>query len=171
MRNIVYYSPTYPGFKKNIEGIKQFYYGDEAKDFGVAHLALCYVYAGRPSDLATWGGTYTVKETVAPPGYAKDTETYTVNVVSEETTTFTAKDEPITDFVQLMLTKNPVGYPHDHGEGDATLKGAVYEFKYYDGQYETAAKAEASGTPTATWNLVTDANGMVLLGCHIHMLK
>jgi hypothetical protein len=31
LRNIVYYSPSYPGFKKNIEGIKQFYYGDEAK--------------------------------------------------------------------------------------------------------------------------------------------
>ena len=58
MRNIVYYSPSYPGFKKNIEGIKQFYYGDEAKDYGVAHLALAYVYAGRPDDLPTWGGTH-----------------------------------------------------------------------------------------------------------------
>jgi hypothetical protein len=57
MRNIVYYSPTYPGFKKNIEGIKQFYYGDEEKDFGVAHLALAWVYAGRPDDLPTWNGT------------------------------------------------------------------------------------------------------------------
>ena len=46
LRNIVYYSPSYPGFKKNIEGIKQFYFGDEAKDYGVAHLALAYVYAG-----------------------------------------------------------------------------------------------------------------------------
>ena len=53
-----YYSPSYPGFKKNIEGIKQFYYGDEAKDYGVAHLALAYVYAGRPNDMATWGGTH-----------------------------------------------------------------------------------------------------------------
>ena len=58
LRNIVYYSPSYPGFKKNIEGIRQFYYGDEAKDYGVAHLALAYVYAGRPSDMATWGGTH-----------------------------------------------------------------------------------------------------------------
>ena len=58
MRNIVYYSPSYPGFKKNIEGIKQFYYGDEAKDYGVAHLAHAYVYAGRPDDLPTWGGTH-----------------------------------------------------------------------------------------------------------------
>ena len=274
MRNIIYYSPTYPGFKKNIEGIKQFYYGDEEKDFGVAHLALAWVYAGRPDDLPTWNGTkasacgdvwkrakalanalydssaefdeavpdsfkificymsgvqdmvvgyleapghlnmkkvsnrtsitngntcysiagavytvydkngavagtltldsngnsntidlaegsYTVKETTAPPGYAKDTGTYSVKVVSDETTTFTAKDEPITDLIDLMLTKNPVGYPHDHGEGDATLKGAVYEFKFYGGQYSTAAQAEASNKLLGTWNLVTDANGKI----------
>ena len=274
MRNIVYYSPTYPGFKKNIEGIKQFYFGDEDKDFGVAHLALVWVYAGRPDDLPTWNGThasacgevwkrakalanalydtnadfdeavpdsfkificymsgvqdmvvgyleapghlnmkkvsnrtsitngntcysiagavytvydkngaaagtltldangnsntidlaegnYTVKETTAPPGYAKDTGTYSVKVVSDETTTFTAKDEPITDLIDLMLTKNPVGYPHDHGEGDATLAGAVYEFKFYGGQYSTAAQAEASNKLLGTWNLVTDANGKI----------
>ena len=264
MRNIVYYSPTYPGFKKNIEGIKQFYYGDEAKDYGVAHLALAYVYAGRPNDMATWGGThasacgdvwtrakalanalydtnadfdeavpesfkificymdgvqdmvvgyleapghlnmkkvsnrtsitdgnncyslegaqytaydkngsaagtltlnangesntidlmegtYTVKETYAPPGYAKDPETYTVKIVSEETTTFTAKDEPITDLVELLLTKNPVGYPHDHGEGDATLKGAVYKFSYY----------KAADGALRTWHFVTDEHGRI----------
>ena len=275
LRNIVYYSPSYPGFKKNIEGIKQFYYGDEAKDYGVAHLALAYVYAGRPSDMATWGGTYasacgdvwtrakalanalydtnadfdeavpesfkificymdgvqdmvvgyleapgylnmkkvsnrtsitegnhcyslegaqytvydksgskagmltldasgnsntielmegkyTVKETYAPPGYAKDTETYTVNIESEKTTTFTAKDEPITDLIDLLLTKNPVGYPHDHGEGDATLKGAVYKFEYYDyiRSNEVMLKAsKAQNAPLRTWHFVTDVNG------------
>lgn len=274
MRNIVYYSPTYPGFKKNIEGINQFYFGDEDKDFGVAHLALAWVYAGRPDDLPTWNGThasacgevwkrakalanalydtnadfdeavpdgfkificymsgvqdmvvgymeepghlnmkkvsnrtsitngntcysiagavytvydkngaaagtltldangnsntidlvegnYTVKETTAPPGYAKDTGTYSVKIKSDETTTFTAADEPITDIVELLLTKNPVGYPHDHGEGDATLKGAVYEFKFYGGQYSSAAQAEGSGTHLATWNLVTDEHGRI----------
>ena len=279
LRNIVYYSPSYPGFKKNIEGIRQFYYGDEAKDYGVAHLALAYVYAGRPNDMATWGGTqasdcgevwtrakalanalydtnadfdeavpesfkificymdgvqdmivgyleapghlnmkklsnrtsitddnncyslegaeytaydksgnvagrlytdasgnsntidlmegtYTVKETYAPPGYAKDTETYTVKIVSEETTAFTAKEEPITDLIQLLLTKNPEGYPHDHGEGDATLKGAVYKFEYYDYLHQevmlmAVKAANASGTPVRTWYFVTDENGKI----------
>ena len=277
LRNIVYYSPSYPGFKKNIEGIKQFYYGDEAKDYGVAHLALAYVYAGRPNDMATWGGThasacgdvwtrakalanalydtnadfdeavpesfkificymdgvqdmvvgyleapghlnmkkvsnrtsitdgnncyslegaqytaydkngsaagtltlnangesntidlmegtYTVKETYAPPGYAKDPETYTVKIVSEETTTFTAKDEPITDLVELLLTKNPVGYPHDHGEGDATLKGAVYKFSYYDrlkSQEVMLRGAKAADGALRTWHFVTDEHGRI----------
>ena len=31
-------------------------------------------------------GTYTVKETYAPPGYARDPETYTIKIVSDETT-------------------------------------------------------------------------------------
>ena len=276
MRNIVYYSPTYPGFKKNIEGIKQFYFGDEAKDFGVAHLALAWVYAGRPDSLPTWNGTsasacgevwtkakalanalyntnadfdeavpesfkificymsgvqdmvvgymeapghlnmkkvsnrtsitddnncysiegaqytvydssnksagvltlkangesntidlmegkYTIKETYAPPGYAKDSQTYTVNIESDETTTFTAKDEPITDLVELLLTKNPVGYPHDHGEGDATLKGAVYKFEYYDRlkSQEVLLKAAKADAPVRTWHFVTDEHGKI----------
>ena len=275
LRNVVYYSPSYPGYDNNVKNIKDNYYtGNFSKDWGIAHMALSYVYAGRPSDMDTWGGThasdlgdvwtkakklgdalwkadsakddavpdsfkvficymsgvqdmvvgyleapgyltmkkasnrtsitadndcyslagaeytvydsdgkkvgvltteadgssntlellegkYTVKETKAPEGYAKDTETYTVKVESEETTTFTAKEEPITDPVNLLLTKNPVGYPHDHGEGDATLKGAVYKFAYYDGQYSTAAKAEASGAATRTWYFVTDVNGKI----------
>ena len=275
LRNIVYYSPSYPGYDENVKNIRNDYYtGDFSKDWGIAHMALSYVYAGRPSDMATWNGThasglgdvwtkakklgdalwkadsskddavpdsfkvfiaymsgvqdmivgylespgylnmkkvsnrtsitngnscytiagaeytvydssnknvgvltlkengesntlellagkYTVKETKAPPGYAKDDGTYSVKIVSEETTTFTAKDEPITDLIELLLTKNPVGYPHDHGEGDATLKGAVYEFKFYGGQYDTATKAEASNKLLATWNFVTDEHGKI----------
>ena len=275
LRNVVYYSPSYPGYENNVKNVKETYYtGNFSKDWGIAHMALSYIYAGRPSDMATWGGThasdlgevwtkakrlgdamwspdsakddavpdsfkvficymsgvqdmivgyleapghinmkkasnrtgitngnacyslkgavytvydssgksvgtltvkedgtsntidvpegtYTVKETTAPPGYAKDTSTYTVNVESDETTTFTAKEEPITDLVNLLLTKNPAGYPHDHGEGDATLEGAIYKFSYYDGQYSTAAAAEGSGNATATWHLVTDANGKI----------
>ena len=275
LRNVVYYSPSYPGYDNNVKNVKETYYtGNFSKDWGIAHMALSYIYAGRPSDMATWGGThasdlgevwtkakrlgdamwspdsakddavpdsfkificymsgvqdmivgyleapghinmkkasnrtsitnanacyslkgavytvydssgksvgtltvkedgtsntidvpegtYTVKETTAPPGYAKDTSTYTVNVESDETTTFTAKEEPITDLVNLLLTKNPAGYPHDHGEGDATLEGAIYKFSYYDGQYSTAAAAEGSGNATATWHLVTDANGKI----------
>jgi len=275
LRNIIYYSPSYPGYDKNVKDIKGSYYtGNFSKDWGIAHMALSYVYAGRPSDMATWGGThasdlgdvwtkakklgdalwkadsakddavpdsfkvficymsgvqdmivgyleapghltmkkasnrtsitdgngcysikgaeytvydtsdkavgtltvkadgtsntielpegnYTVKETKAPEGYAKDSEVYKVKVESEETTTFTAKEEPITDLVELLLTKKPKDYPHDHGEGDASLKDATFRFDYYDGQYSTAAKAEASGKPTRTWYLMTDEKGKI----------
>lgn len=59
IRNICYYSPSYPGYEKNVKNVrKEFYTGDANKDWGIAHLALSYVYAGRPADLATFGGTH-----------------------------------------------------------------------------------------------------------------
>ena len=58
MRNIIFYSPSYPGYEDNVKNIRGNYYtGDFSKDWGIAHLALSYVYAGRPEDLATYGGT------------------------------------------------------------------------------------------------------------------
>ena len=250
LRNIVYYSPSYPGYENNVKNVKDNYYtGNFSKDWGIAHLALSYVYAGRPSDMATWGGTHasdlgdvwtkakklgdalwkadSSKDDAVPdsfkvficymsgvqdmivgyleaPGYlnmkkvsnrtsitkdndcydltgavytvydsdgksvAKDTETYSVKVESEETTTFTAKEEPITDLIELLLTKKPEGYPHDHGEGDATLKGAIYEIRYYDRytlhQEVMLRAAGNSNVPedyTAVWYCVTDEHGKI----------
>jgi len=106
-------------------------------------------------------GDYYIRETKAPEGYALDTTVTAITIERGTTHTYSHKDEPITDLVDLLLTKKPKDYPHDGGEGDASIKGAVYEFRYYDGQYDTAAKAEASGDTTATWNLVTDANGKI----------
>ena len=58
LRNIVFYSPSYPGYEKNIGNIKGAYYtGNFTKDWAIAHFAMAYVYEGRPSDMATWGGT------------------------------------------------------------------------------------------------------------------
>lgn len=275
LRNIVFYSPSYPGYEQNIKNVRETYYtGNFSKDWGIAHLALSYVYDGRPSDMATWGGThasdlgevwtkakklgdamwnpnsekddavpdsfkvficymsgvqdmivgylespgyltmkksselpkvsngngcyslegavftvydsgnkeagklttkadgtsntlelpegkYTVKETKAPVGFALDKSTVNVSVKSEETTTFSAKDTPIMNIVNLLLTKKPKGYPHNHGEGDATLAGAVYKFSYYDGHYASASAAEATGKATATWHFTTDAKGEI----------
>ena len=58
LRNIVYYSPSYPGYDKNVKNIRSSYYtGNFTKDWAIAHLALSYLYAGRRFDIATWGGT------------------------------------------------------------------------------------------------------------------
>ena len=46
MRNIIFYSPSYPGYEDNVKNIRGNYYtGDFSKDWGIAHLALSYVYA------------------------------------------------------------------------------------------------------------------------------
>ena len=41
LRNVVYYSPSYPGYDKNVKDIKGSYYtGTFTKDWAIAHLAL-----------------------------------------------------------------------------------------------------------------------------------
>lgn len=45
--------------------------------------------------------------------------------------------------------------------GDASLAGAEFTFRYYDGQYATSAEAEASGAPTRTWVFKTNEKGRI----------
>ena len=45
--------------------------------------------------------------------------------------------------------------------GNASLAGAEFTFRYYDGQYATAAEAEASGAPTRTWIFRADEDGEI----------
>lgn len=45
--------------------------------------------------------------------------------------------------------------------GDASLAGAEFTFRYYDGQYATAAETEASGAPTRTWAFKTNETGRI----------
>lgn len=45
--------------------------------------------------------------------------------------------------------------------GNASLAGAEFTFRYYDGQYATAAEAEVSGAPTRTWIFRTDEDGEI----------
>ena len=277
LRNIVYYSPSYPGYENNVKNIQgaSYYNGNFTHDWAVAHLAMSYVYEKKPSDLDTFNGTkasdlgelwtsakamgdalwksdsskdeavpdnfkvfisfqehaqdvivgyleapgkltlkkssnltkisddnnmydfagavytvydengdeagtlttdsdgnsgeleliegtYTVKETTAPYGYAKDTETYTVEVESEKESTFKPKETPITAKIDVLLEKRGKGYDHNYGEGDASLKGAIYKVEYYDS--ETApgeAVLRAAKKAKATWYFVTDDKGEI----------
>ena len=47
LRNIIYYSPSYPGYDNNVTNIRSKYYtGTFSTDWGIAHLALSYVFGG-----------------------------------------------------------------------------------------------------------------------------
>ena len=119
---------------------------------------------GNSDEIELMEGTYTVKETKAPWGYAKDTETYTVKVESEEVTTFEAKETPITAKIDLLLLKSGEGYNQDHGEGDATLKGAVYRVEYYDRESDPALALRSSAgidNPKDTWYFETNDKGEI----------
>lgn len=108
-------------------------------------------------------GEYTVKELKAPKGYALDEEGHQVRITSGQTTTSNLVDKPYNDPVDVLLGKYD-GEKTYTGEGNlplgsASLKGAEFVVKYYDGYYDTENEAKESGNPTRTWVMVTDEDG------------
>lgn len=111
-------------------------------------------------------GTYYVKEVTAGKGYALDKTTYTVSVGNGSTTRVNGSkvfDQPQNDPVGILLgkydgQKKYVG-ENNLPQGAATLAGAEFTVTYYDGQYQTAQEAQASGAPIRTWVLKTDNDG------------
>lgn len=108
-------------------------------------------------------GTYTVKELKAPNGYALDEDSHGIEIKSGQTTTANLKDQPQNDPVDIWLGKydgeNTYNEEGNLPLGSATLAGAEFVVKYYDGFYGTQSDAETSGDPTKTWVLTTDEDG------------
>lgn len=112
-------------------------------------------------------GTYTVKELKAPNGYALDEDSHGIEIKSGQTTTTNLKDQPQNDPAAMLLGKYD-GEKTYNGEknlplGSASLYGAQYSIEYYDGLYDTAEEAEASGDPSRKWVMQTDEDGYVNL--------
>ena len=108
-------------------------------------------------------GTYTIKELKAPKGYGLDEEPHGIEIKSGQTTTANLKDKPQNDPVDIWLGKydgeNTYNEEGNLPLGSATLAGAEFVVKYYDGFYGTQSDAETSGDPTKTWVLTTDEDG------------
>lgn len=112
-------------------------------------------------------GTYTVKELKAPNGYALDEDSHGIEIKSGQTTTANLKDQPQNDPAAMLLGKYD-GEKTYNGEknlplGSASLYGAQYSIEYYDGLYDTAEEAEASGDPSRKWVMQTNENSYVNL--------
>lgn len=108
-------------------------------------------------------GTYTIKELKAPNGYGLDEEPHGIEIKSGQTTTSNLKDKPQNDPVDIWLGKydgeNTYNEEGNLPLGSATLAGAEFVVKYYDGFYSTQSDAETSGDPTKTWVLTTSEDG------------
>ena len=100
-------------------------------------------------------GRYYVKEVKTPKGYALDTEIYSVNVSSGNTSWVTSKDEPLFDPVAIMLFKTSDGESYLNTEKD--MSGAEFEISYYDEMFDNADEA-ANKTPVRKWVLQTQKN-------------
>lgn len=109
------------------------------------------------------GYTYFVKEITAPKGYALDTTVHSVTVTANRTATLNLTDEPQNDPISVILKKVDAYTGQEYAQGNAKLEGAEYTVRFYDGQYATAAEAEASGNPTRSWVLRTDEDGYCYL--------
>ncbi|MEA5142810.1 MAG: VaFE repeat-containing surface-anchored protein [Oscillibacter sp.] len=106
-------------------------------------------------------GTYYLKEVTAPRGMALNTMVYTATVSSGSNTDVAVTDAPISDPISVALHKTATVNGEVVSVTDGSLAGAEYTFRYYAGQYATAAEADASGALTRTWVYRTDADGYI----------
>lgn len=105
-------------------------------------------------------GNYILKEITPPKGYALDLTEYLVTINSKQTTKVNVKDYPQSDPVAVLLGKIDRETTQNMPQGSASLEGAEFTFKYYDGFYDTDP-AEQGEEAVRTWVFATDADGFL----------
>lgn len=107
-------------------------------------------------------GTVYVKELSAPLGYKLDKTVYSLNVEAGKTAVLEVSDIPkVTDSL-IELFKIDMETGKSDPQGNASLEGAEFTWKYYDGYYN---KNNLPKQATRTWTTKTiaekDGNGIV----------
>ena len=117
--------------------------------------------SGRLGELVP--GTYWVKETVPAKGYALDEAVYEVEVHPDMASAVNGAagvaDYPKSDPVGMLVMKVDATTGESVPQGSASLAGAEFTVRFYEGLYASAEEAEASGAPARTWVFATDADG------------
>lgn len=98
--------------------------------------------------------TYYVKETKAPKGFQLDKNVYTLTVKAGETSTLKVSDTPKVTDTLVELFKIDMETGKVTAQGNASLEGAEFVWKYYDGYY---TKGNLPSEPTRTWTTKTIA--------------
>lgn len=113
---------------------------------------------GYASSSALTIGTYYVKEINASVGYSLDSNIYTVEVGSYQTTRVNASTVPETEYslASLQVDKRNKETGSNSGISGLSLAGAVYKINYY----QVSTGTDVTGvSPTRTWYVTTDENG------------
>ena len=97
-------------------------------------------------------GTVYIKELSAPVGYKVDKTVYSLKVEAGKTVTLKVSDIPKVTDTLIELFKIDMETQKDNPQGTASLAGAEFEWKYYDGFY---AKDNLPSEPTRTWTTRT----------------
>ncbi|RGT59648.1 head-tail adaptor protein, partial [[Clostridium] innocuum] len=101
-------------------------------------------------------GQYTVREVIAPSGYILNKTSYPVTITSnEQKITVTGEDERQTGRLELTKEDNVTG---SAAQGEATLKGAVYELKAKENILDPADGSVKYAKGALVTSLTTDAN-------------
>ncbi|WP_077598093.1 VaFE repeat-containing surface-anchored protein [Olsenella urininfantis] len=117
--------------------------------------------AGHGSSGQLGAGTYYVKETVAPPGYALDDRVYVVEVAAGDTSQVnggSVTDEPLRARPRAIIQKLDAEDSSARPRGAASLTGAEFVVNYY-----ANTQGDTSSAPTRSWVLRADERGQVLM--------
>ena len=103
---------------------------------------------GNTETIEATAGTVYVKELSAPAGYQLDTTIYPLTITAGETATLTVSDTPKVTESLLELFKIDMETKKTTVQGNASLDGAEFTWKYYDGLYN---KDNLPDKATKTW--------------------
>lgn len=107
-------------------------------------------------------GTYYLKETKNPKGYALNNSVVSVVVKANESSWIGSngefKDYPQSAPVSVVLGKVDKETNKNKPQGSASLAGAEFTVKYYKGLYDSDP-AKSGQTPARSWVLKTDKDG------------
>lgn len=107
-------------------------------------------------------GTYYLKETKNPKGYALNNSVVKVTIKANENswigTNGEFKDYPQSDPVRVVLGKVDKETNKNKPQGSASLANAEFTVKYYKGLYDSDP-AKSGQTPARSWVLKTDSDG------------
>lgn len=108
-------------------------------------------------------GTYYVKETKAPKGYALNPNAVKVVIEAGKNTWLGEassgfEDYPQSDPIPIVLGKVDKETNKNKPQGSASLEGAEFTVKYYKGLYDEDP-AKSGQTPARSWVLKTDKDG------------
>lgn len=104
--------------------------------------------SGNTNEVEVKAGTVYIKELKAPMGYQLDKTVYSLKVEAGKTATLKVSDTPKVTNMAIELLKIDMETQKDNPQGNASLEGAEFTWKYYDGFYN---KNNLPNEATRTW--------------------
>ena len=118
--------------------------------------------SGNTETVEVRAGTLYVKELSAPAGYKVDKNVYSLQVEAGKTATLNVSDTPKATDTLIELFKIDMETQKHNAQGDASLEGAEFTWKYYDGFYtKDNLPAQATRTWVTKTIAETDSEGAV----------